>query len=228
MLADINAGVILASSKTAAEMDPLRKGLSLSDWPAIVENGAGILRSGQRMLDHGKDYARIRETLSQIAAPFQGFGDMSVAQVSNVTGLPPKDAKRAKQRAFSEPGLWQGDDSGLKAFLAALAAKGITARQGGRFLTLSFGQTKENAMAEISKSLNPKTTIALGDAPNDIEMLQAADYGIIVVNPSGTGIPKLAQEETGKIIRTRLAGPVGWNAALLDLLPKLTTKDRHG
>ncbi|WP_051371748.1 HAD hydrolase family protein [Leisingera aquimarina] len=40
------AGVILATSKTAAEVAPLRQSMGLGRWPAIVENGAGLLGAG--------------------------------------------------------------------------------------------------------------------------------------------------------------------------------------
>ena len=40
-LGSIGAGVVLASSKTAAEIDLLRRDMGLEDWPAIVENGPG-------------------------------------------------------------------------------------------------------------------------------------------------------------------------------------------
>ena len=47
-LAEIGAGVVLATSKTAAEVAPLRAALGLAGWPAIVENGAGLLAGGCR------------------------------------------------------------------------------------------------------------------------------------------------------------------------------------
>ncbi len=76
-------------------------------------------------------------------------------------------------------------------------------------------------MDEIAAEYGNPTRIALGDAPNDAEMLEAADHGIILFNPHGTPMPPLAGERAGLIRRTSLAGPVGWNAAVLDLLYQL-------
>lgn len=216
-LARLGVPVILASSKTAAEIAGWQERLGLSHWPAIVENGAALLDGGT----DDSAYRRLRTALAGLAAPFRGFGDMTDAEVAACTGLSPADAARARRRSHSEPGLWQGDAAGLDRFLADLAALGITARRGGRFLTLSFGGTKAARMAELVARFAPDTTIALGDAPNDIEMLTAADRAIIVRNDGGPGIPPLPGEDQGRVLRTRAEGPSGWAeglaAALADL-----------
>lgn len=216
-LAGRGAGLVLASSKTAPEIRVLQQALGITDWPAIVENGAGVL--GEAAPDT-RDYIAIRAALE--AAPhrdcYQGFGDLSVDEVAALTGLPPEDAARAKNRAFSEPGLWQGGAAEKQQFLDHLATKGIRAREGGRFLTLSMGQTKADQMAAIIARFNPARTLALGDAPNDVEMLQAADHGVIVANPHRPPLPHLPGEGAGRITRTALPGPSGWNAAVLSYL----------
>jgi mannosyl-3-phosphoglycerate phosphatase len=143
---------------------------------------------------------------------------MDDAGVAQATGLPLPEAALARARQFSEPGTWAGDDATRETFLAALADQGITARMGGRFLTLSHGATKADRMAEIIDTLQPARTVALGDAPNDVEMLQAADIGVIVANPEATPLPELPNEQAGRIIRTHLPGPQGWNRAMLDIL----------
>jgi mannosyl-3-phosphoglycerate phosphatase len=193
--------VILASSKTRAEMRPLQQAMGLPDWPMIRENGA----------DGEPDaYARLRAALNALdpalRTPFEGFGDMGTARVAALTGLDPDAAARARQREATEPGLWQGGDGALGAFLAALARAGIVARRGGRFLTLSFGGTKADRMAEIMAALNRSRSIALGDAPNDAEMLDFADIGVIIENPNAPPMPALGAH----VIRSALPGPRGW------------------
>ena len=71
-----------------------------------------------------------------------------------------------------------------------------------------------------SRETRPVVSIALGDAPNDIEMLQRADFGIVVPNPAHAGIAPLAGEEQGRIMRASKAGPAGWNDSLLALLER--------
>lgn len=218
--------LILASSKTAAEIAPLRAELGFAHCPAIVENGAGILPAdGARQGAANNRYADLRAALEGVPAElrrlFTGFGDMGVAGIMAATGLPEDAARLAADRSFSEPGLWAGTDDDKTRFIEALAALGVKARSGGRFLTLSFGGTKAESIAEITAALlgdHHPFIVALGDAPNDIEMLQAADRAFIVKNPHGTPLPHLAGEEDGTIARTAEPGPVGWNTAVLSAL----------
>ena len=210
--------LVLASSKTAAEIAELQAELGLAGTPAIVENGAGVFRPGAAA-DDDTGYARIRAALDALKPGlrvfFRGFGDMSAFEVAHLTGLSPDAAARARARRHSEPGLWSGDPETLAAFLTALAPQGIRARRGGRFLTLSAGGTKADRMAEIAAELGATRTLALGDAPNDREMLEAADAGVVVRNDRAPPLPPLAGEADGRITRTEAAGPEGWNAAVL-------------
>ena len=224
-LENIGAGVVMASSKTASEIYVLREDLRLQQWPAIVENGAGLLKPYAKGAMDYSFYAQLRAKLNKISADlrvlFRGFGDMDVTQVADKTGLSLSAAALAKERAFSEPGIWLGAPEEKAAFLEALKAQGIFARQGGRFLTLSFGTTKADQITQITKDFAPRHTIALGDAPNDIEMLEAADFGVIIANPHCAPLPELSGEKSGRIIRTTQSGPVAWNAAILAHLKRL-------
>ncbi|MEX5564709.1 HAD-IIB family hydrolase [Pseudophaeobacter sp. 1A16562] len=222
-LADIGAGVVLASSKTASEITVLQREMGLLNWPAIVENGAGLL--GQSVTPTYPDLrAALERVPSGLRQMFRGFGDMSVKEIAEITGLPQADAARASERMFSEPGLWSGTETKRAEFETALADLGVSARYGGRFLTLSFGGTKADQMAEVLSRYPARHTVALGDAPNDVEMLEAAEFGIIIANPHRAALPPLAAERTGRIIRTKEAGPSGWNRAMMDLLDRLETK----
>lgn len=220
-LAAIGAPVVLSSSKTGAEIAVFQERMGLTAYPAIIENGAGLLMTGDSP-PLAEDYIALRRVLEQLPAElralFRGFGDMDNAELIATTGLAPHAAAQARLRAFSEPGLWLGDGVARDKFIAALEHQGISARQGGRFLTLSFGKTKADRMAELTARYRPRYVIALGDAPNDIEMLEAADVGIIIANPHHGHLPPLKGEDEGRIIRTDLAGPEGWNRAVLALL----------
>ncbi|SIO14966.1 mannosyl-3-phosphoglycerate phosphatase [Rhodovulum sp. ES.010] len=210
--------VILASSKTAAEIAPLRAELGLSDHPAIVENGAGVLVPGAGAPADRGLYDDLRAALNRLPeglrSGFRGFGDCDIAEIVRLTGLPEADAALAALRRFSEPGLWTCDAEGKASFLAALAELGVVAREGGRFLTLSFGGTKAERIAEIAGRYGDPFTVALGDAPNDVEMLERADLGIVIANPHRLPLPPLRGEEAGRILRIAAPGPKGWNEAM--------------
>ncbi len=218
------AGVplILASSKTAAEMRDIRDAMELARWPAIVENGAGLLAPGDETQAGHPKYDALRKTLDQLPSKlreqFAGFGDMSEAAVADCTGLSPAQATRAKKRAFTEPGVFSGDAREREEFREALAALGVFARDGGRFLTLSFGGTKADGLRRVARELASDSavrpfTVALGDAPNDEDMLRAADQAVVVRNDASPDLPDIPGA-----IRTELSGPAGWNQAVLSLI----------
>jgi mannosyl-3-phosphoglycerate phosphatase len=213
----LGAGLVLASSKTAAEIEGYRQSMGFPHMPAIVENGAGILWPDEAETAGSGEYESIREVLGQLPPGFVGFADMSLGELSDRTGLDLDAAAKAQLRQFSEPGLWTGSPEGLERFLDAAAQHGLHARQGGRFLTLSMGKTKADAMSAVIQRLAPEQTIALGDAPNDLEMILAADAGVIVTNRLGAPFPELTPEEERRVIRTTREGPEGWAEAILNV-----------
>jgi mannosyl-3-phosphoglycerate phosphatase len=218
--------LILASSKTAFEMVDIRQALGFEHCPAIVENGAGLLPAFAQPVQDGAQHELIQQALSVIPKDlrdcFAGFSDWSTAHCAQMTGLPLKQAKAAQQRQFSEPGVWSGSDAQLDGFLSALAEQSVFARRGGRYLTLSFGATKADWMAKLTAEFDPKPmTMALGDAPNDVEMICTADYGVIIPNTHGPSIPTLESEASGRIVRASLVGPQGWNIEVLTRLKEL-------
>ncbi|MEM5469728.1 HAD-IIB family hydrolase [Celeribacter marinus] len=223
---DLGIPLVLASSKTAFEIYELRAEMGFSHVPAIVENGAGLLRAGEIPNADSNDYTALLAALSDIPLPlrrsFQGFSQWSVDQIARETGLSVTRAALAAQRQFSEPGRWVGAQDGLDAFIAALSERGVFARRGGRFLTLSFGATKADHMADIvSKWAPPPLSLALGDAPNDTDMIAAADFGVIITNPDAPPLAQMAGEATGRITRSTDSGPVGWNKSVLERIEQI-------
>ena len=225
-------GLILASSKTAVEIAPIRRAIGFEDFPAIVENGAGILLAGDsKGRIAGKVHARILAALAnlpgELRSGFSGFSQWSVAELAQRTGLPTDQARLAAQRQFSEPGIWHGSAQELAEFRALLAKQGITARMGGRFLTLGPGASKAERMMELAavhrKSDPGLVVIALGDAPNDMEMLEQAGRGYIIRNPAHGGVPALPGESGGRIRRSHLAGPAGWNNCVLAAIKEVAS-----
>ncbi len=227
--------LVLASSKTAAELTGLRAELGFAHCPAITENGAGLLPGDDgtlrarpaagRVTDRDRILTAIAELPGDLRRDFSGFSDWSAAEIARRTGLAPRDAEKAAMREFSEPGIWCGSVADFDRFAAELAAKGICIQQGGRFTTLSFGATKADRMDEILRHYRAAEpaliAMALGDAPNDVAMLERADRGFVVRNDAHCGVPKLAGERSGRIRRTEQEGPAGWNAAVLSILQEM-------
>jgi mannosyl-3-phosphoglycerate phosphatase len=221
--------VILNSSKTLAELSQIADELALHA-PLIAENGSLIFYpdTGKKHL-FGHDYGQICEYLDFLRAKhhyqFSGFHDWSVADIAEVTGLPVEAATAARQREASEPLLWHDSEERLQVFRQQLEDQHLSLKRGGRFWHI-MGQTdKVKAMQFLQQEYTqsqqtPISTIALGDGPNDRDMLVAADIAVIVFNPDGTELA-LGHDETHRegqrIIRTQLAGPNGWNETILNL-----------
>jgi len=224
-LRELHVPLILASSKTAVEIMPLREEMGFAHCEAIVENGSGILE-GDGNSEIEDKYQLIQQALNQLPSQlrhqYEGFSDWSAQQISERTGLSITNAANAKKRRFSEPGLWLGNEEDRQEFIAAITAVGLTVQQGGRFMTLSFGGNKADRMMEIASrhATDGKKpfTVALGDADNDVAMIERADLGVIIPNPAHRGIPLLEGEATGQIIRAKFAGPAGWNEVITSLL----------
>lgn len=233
--------LVLATSKTGAEVAPLRAALGAAHWPALVENGAGLLapepsvvsetaggtgRTARDLCAH-PTHPRIRAALdalpNKMRAQFNGFSDWGPAEVARRTGLPLPEAERACARDYSEPGIFEGDAIARAAFIDALAAHGVKAQSGGRFLTLTLGADKAQRMREALALLGfPNRSavhvLALGDGENDIALLEAADAGVVVANPAHAPLPPLVGEREGRITRTKAIGPAGWNEVVLAAL----------
>jgi mannosyl-3-phosphoglycerate phosphatase len=229
--------VVLASSKTLAELEVVQAQLGIVG-PVIAENGAllglppalgagcGPERSGPwRVRRLSPFYGTIARALADLRAlrgyRFVGFADLTTAGVARFTGLAPAAARAARRRGGSEPLLWQEGPERLAALDRDLEQLGLQRVTGGRFHhVLGAGVDKAAAMVALRRILADTgqvfaTTVALGDGPNDRDMLAAADRAVLVANPQApdfdtAGIPGL--------LRTRTPGPAGWAEAMAALL----------
>ena len=224
--------LILCSSKTAAEMLPLRKALDIQD-PFIAENGAAIYlpaaepdENNYERIEFGMNRADILSILATLKRSdegrkfcFTGFSDMSVSDLMEATGLDEESAGKAMQREFGEPLQWQDTEKHLKQFQQILNRLGLDTLQGGRFLHVSAGCDKGKAVNWLKNYYREKTglsyqVIALGDSENDISMLELADIAVLIKSPV-KAFPALSHKH---VLHTTGYGPVGWNEALLELL----------
>ena len=226
-LAQHDIPLVLCTSKTGAEILAMRENPVFEHCSAIVENGAGILRAGELRPHPDPDHPRLMQLVETLPVElrrlFSGFSDWSIDDLRQQTGLDADSAARAGQRDYTEPGLWLGSEDERAGFIDALGGLGILAQQGGRFLTLGFGANKANRMREMIDRQYADTgdrvvSIALGDAPNDIDMLSQSDFGIIIPNPAHAGIEHIEAKSGARIIRAGSAGPSGWSDSLLTLL----------
>ena len=110
-------------------------------------------------------------------------------------------------------------------FLAHLSRHNLVAQRGGRFLTVSSPCSKAEAMTWLIEHYGASRlnqTIALGDSPNDREMLNAADTAIVIRSKHSSSL-ELDGPET--IIHSTLPGPAGWQETMM---PLLTQENNNG
>ncbi len=230
--------VILASSKTRAEMEPLRTQLSLS-YPFITENGGGIFFPVSECKERppgtsqegdlfrfslGLPYSELVEALREIREELgwniKGFSEMTAQEISNLTGMDLESSRLAATREYDEPFIVldtvQVDQEAL---FRAAARRGLRVGAGGRFFHLQGRHDKGQAMEKVimwyGEYHDRITTIALGDSPVDFPMLERADYPVLV--GPGQEFP-LLKERIPRLILTGELGPGGWNRAVSDIL----------
>ncbi|GKW27505.1 mannosyl-3-phosphoglycerate phosphatase-related protein [Pectobacterium brasiliense] len=228
-LANEGIPLIITTSKTAAEVEPLRRALGLEPYPYIAENGAiAVLpTTWQSHPDYprkriGAGYSVIRTQLESLRASgfrFKGFGDMSCTEIAEMTGLAAQDAQRAQQREATEPLLWLDEQNALLCFCQLLAEAGLALTQGGRFYHVMSAQTSKGFMVNwiktqyVEKYGTDVKTLGLGDGPNDISLLCTVDYAVLIKGKVNQ-IVNLPESYGGEQYCTQNSGPQGWSEGL--------------
>lgn len=233
--------LVFATSKTRAEVERLQQAMGIRE-PFIVENGAAIffpddyrqmrIDSGFRqppytVIQLGASYAEIRRFVYSFRDPFKvrGFGDMSLSQVAELTGLTADQAALAKQREFTEPFLSEAETD-IAAFEKIAAARGFKITRGGRFFHLiGIRQDKGAAVrfaAEVfAKAAGPAViTIGIGDSENDIPMLESVTIPVVIPRSDGSYLDL----DLPGLHKALHPGSAGWNQVVLGLLEQLETK----
>lgn len=236
--------VIPVTSKTRAELFPLREALGLMATPFVAENGAviglppdwcharldqpGIGDDGVVIKHPGVDIGFIRARLTvwreRLGICFTRMGELSVQEVMELTGLDDARARDACQREGSEPLLWKDSDEALESFRAALEGDGLQLTQGGRFWhVMGHSADKGSAVEWLVKrftALKGQTPLSmgLGDGPNDITMLEAVDQAVVI-----RGCHDLVVEpRNSSLYRTQATGPKGWAEGVAHWWGKMT------
>jgi mannosyl-3-phosphoglycerate phosphatase len=240
--AELDIPLVLCSSKTRKEIEHYRKKLGNSH-PFISENGGGIFiperyfpdesvletfspitEKGYRIIRLGTPYNELRAVIAQLRAEgfaLTGFGDLSLYQLVEQTGLPTDEALLCKERDFDEPFLFKGADNEKEALFHSIQAKGLFTTQ-GVFFHLLGNNDKGKAVTILSEIYRARygsiRTVALGDSPNDLPMLESVDFPVAVQRPDGRHHPSLSLPN---LYKAEGIGPHGWNSAILDLLARL-------
>lgn len=214
-LAQCGIPIVPSTSKTLAELENLSAAIGLSA-AAIAENGAAI-RFADGTIDRAISRADILAALSDLPNAIRScmtcFCDMSVDRIVALTGLDRQSAAQAAAREASEPFLWQGDAAGLADLTARLDADNLQVTQGGRFFHIVPPRDKAQAMQTmLAQYKRQPQSWALGDGPNDVSMLLAADRAALIANHHLDTQSLLPRQH--QLHLTTRQGSAGWRDAI--------------
>jgi mannosyl-3-phosphoglycerate phosphatase len=232
--------LILCSSKTRAEMEPLARRLGLGA-PLIVENGGAIVvpegfelapgagldpAGGPHLVRLGAPREALLLALPEIAGEVgvsvRPFSEMSAEVLAALSGLPSAAAELALRREHDEPFMVEGtesrDPSLDERFDQAARRRGLRVSRGGRFYHLTDAVDKGRAVHALLAlwSGGVGLTAGLGDAANDLPMLEAVDRPIVM--PGRNGLDPTLAAALPRAERAPGPGPGGWSSAVLAVL----------
>lgn len=223
---------MFCTSKTRAEVAPLRDRLGNRD-PFVVENGgavyipagyfAGAFDCGRvtddySVIELGAPYQGMVAALDRLkrktGVPLRGFSDMTVDEVASRCNLTPHQARQAKKREWDEPFLILDPD----AIDTVMASAEFPVTRGGRFFHLASsdkGRAVSAVMGLMRRLRGDFVSVGIGNAPNDIPMLQAVDIPIMLgTRGDGLGL----DDGLRRLRQIDEAGPEGWKFAVTALL----------
>lgn len=234
--------LVLCSSKTRAEIEAVMARLGM-DQPFICENGGAVYLPqgfvpdaeavgkyatvGNRVrIELGRPYREIVAILREVAdargVRVVGFADMSIADIERDCGLPPLDAQLAKLREYDEPfRLPDADAAAAGRLLRALHQRGLRTVAGGRYYHATGGTDKGVAVGVVRTLFGRQggriVTVGLGDAMNDVPLLEAVDVPIIVRSETDGTTARLRRAVPSASV-TDQPGPAGWAVAVAHVL----------
>ena len=225
--------LVLCSSKTELEQNIIRSNIDLHE-PFIVENGgATIIPAGyfkktniihlkkfkeNFIIETGGSVYKIRSLLKKIRTKhdinFIGVSDLSLAELSKITGLPPDYAKRMMNRKYSET-IVQMNNKDITKFTNIVEKAGLKMIPGGQYFDITLGNNKGTAVKTLidifcKEYQNNVTFFGIGDSKNDESMLSLMDLPILVQKPDGSW----QNLQIANLQKVKGIGPEGWKVAL--------------
>jgi mannosyl-3-phosphoglycerate phosphatase len=236
--------LVLVTSRTRAEIEPLRRKLQ-HNHPFITESGGGIFfpdgyfnvkipgaaRNGRYLcISQGQPYKEVCEALDEIAEEtgvgVAGFHHMSPREIADNTGMRIRDAELALNREYDEPFFFtSADEKAIARFVEAANQRGFKVRQSGMFWHFSAGCDPARAVRSVTRLFREATRIKLraigiGGNAEDLIWLRAVDHAILL--PVATAGPEASTAapaiDARNIARGEAPGPAGWNAAILNII----------
>jgi len=232
--------LVINSSKTRPEIERYRSLLG-NNHPFVTENGGGIFipedyfsripgcdkrSDGYCVIELGTPRGELKAVLESVAGEtgihIRGISDMSISDITEITGLDPESAAFVTERDYSEPFLVYGDETEVR---RKIIEKGYDHTRGSRLHHILGGNDKGKAvkiLTGIYRSESPAIeTLGIGDSLNDLAMLKEVDFPVLVQKKGGV------YDEGCRLPDLILAdgeGPAGFNSAILDFFARYQGK----
>ena len=228
-LQKLSIPVILCTSKTASEVQVIRKELNLQD-PYIVENGAAIYGESLTKVDGeiilGKKYEFLEEILNLISKeidykliPLNRLTDQEATQL---TGLKGNSLNLMRDRHWSMPFLNPPSCFEEKIKICCKKFKVDTFKGNRMSHLLSINSNKGKAINALKKYSNIQNIqiIGLGDSPNDLPLLLNSDIRIVIPGINGPNLNLLDQLNDLEFTLASEPNGYGWKNEINKLINK--------
>ena len=230
ILKKLSIPVILCTSKTASEVEVIRKELNLTD-PYIVENGAAIygesLKKDNGKIILGKKYEFLEEILNSISKEIDykliPLNNLTDQEATNLTGLKDDSLNLMRDRHWSMPFL--NPPSFLEKKINICCKKfNVNIFKGNRMShLLSENSDKGKAINALKKCSNIQNIqiIGLGDSPNDLPLLLNSDIRIVIPGIDGPNLILLDQLKDTEFTLASEPNGYGWKNEINKIINKL-------
>ena len=226
-LQKLSIPVILCTSKTASEVELIRKELNLSD-PYIVENGAAIYGESLKKVNGkiilGEKYELLAEILNLISKEINHklipLNNLTDQEANQLTGLKGNALNLMRDRHWSMPFL--NPPSYLEEKINICCEKfNVDIFKGNRMSHLLSTKSNKgkaiNALKEYSNVQNIEI-IGLGDSPNDLPLLLNSDIKIVIPGIDGPNLKLLDQLKDLEFTLASEPNGYGWKNEINKLI----------
>lgn len=226
--------IVFCTAKSRAENEYYQKRTGIKD-PFVAETGGAIFISKNYfsfpydyhksskehfIIELGVSYKKVREVLKEVRNEnnfkIKAFGDMSAEEVAKDSELSVMMARLAKKKYYSESFDFDKTERRKKVFFQKVEKLDLKISHGGRYYNM-FGKDSDKGKATaILKKLFKKEfkniqTIGIGDALNDLSMLEVVDIPVLVRNKVGKWNPNV---KLPNVYKMEGIGPDGWIQAI--------------